>query len=59
MGNRENKQIWVKPSVQVLNIKKDTFSGSNGSDEGSNGNNPFKNASGHTNLNTGSTRRGR
>ncbi len=23
-----NKKVWVKPEVHVLNIKKDTFSGS-------------------------------
>lgn len=25
MNNQEKKQIWAKPEIQVLNIKKDTF----------------------------------
>lgn len=33
MKNQEIKKIWVTPSVQVLNIKKDTFSGSGTSTE--------------------------
>jgi len=27
------KKVWVKPEVHVLNIKKDTFSGSSGGSE--------------------------
>lgn len=25
MNNQENKQIWAKPEIHILNIKKNTF----------------------------------
>ena len=31
---RNKKKLWTKPSFQILNIKKDTFSGSTSGPEG-------------------------
>ncbi len=30
----DKKKVWIKPAVQILNIKKDTFSGSGYGAEG-------------------------
>jgi len=37
MTERTNKRSWIKPTVQSLNIKKDTFSGSPFGGEGKGG----------------------
>jgi hypothetical protein len=43
MKTLENKKkVWIKPEVHVLNIKKDTFSGSGSGAEGATKTIPYK-----------------